>query len=136
MEKRLNRKGFTLIEVLAVLVILSAIMGIAIPSITSSLERNKEKQNENKKKMLESFAEIYVTDHKNAIYKNNFSNEGSNKCFIMISDMKSTGILPDGADEDTDGKTITGAIVFDREENTYTYEEKYNELGINQCNIR
>ena len=60
MDKKLNRNGFTLVEVLAVLVILSAIMGIALPSITSSLERNEEKQNKSKIKMIESFAEIYV----------------------------------------------------------------------------
>lgn len=42
--KKLNNKGFTLIELLAVLVILIAIMSIAIPSISSSLDRTKEKQ--------------------------------------------------------------------------------------------
>ena len=40
--RKLNNKGFTLIELLAVLVILVVIMSIAIPSITSSVERNKE----------------------------------------------------------------------------------------------
>ena len=65
----MNNKGFTLIELLAVLVILTAIMGIALPSITSSMERTKKAQDDKKKKMLESYAEIYVTDHKNAVYK-------------------------------------------------------------------
>ena len=40
----MNNKGFTLIELLAVLVILVVIMSIAIPSITSSVERSKAKQ--------------------------------------------------------------------------------------------
>ena len=39
--KKMNNKGFTLIELLAVLVILVVIMSIAIPSITSSVERSK-----------------------------------------------------------------------------------------------
>ena len=39
--KKLNKRGFTLIELLAVLVILVVIMAIAIPSITSSIERSK-----------------------------------------------------------------------------------------------
>ena len=69
MIKKLNQKGFTLIELLAVLVILVAIMGIAIPSISSSLERTKAKQNESRYKVIESAAELYVTDHKNAIYQ-------------------------------------------------------------------
>ena len=66
-QKRKNQKGFTLIELLAALVILTAIMGIAIPSITSSLERTKAKQDKTKYKILETAAELYVTDHKNAI---------------------------------------------------------------------
>ena len=42
--KKMNRKGFTLIELLAVLVILVVIMAIAIPSVTSSIERSKDKE--------------------------------------------------------------------------------------------
>ena len=67
--KKLNNKGFTLVELLAVLVILVAIMSIAIPSISSSLERSKGKQEESKHKILESAAELYVTDHRNSITK-------------------------------------------------------------------
>ncbi len=63
--KKLNNRGFTLIELLAVLVILIAIMSIAVPNISSSLERNKNKQTESKKKLIESAAELYVTDHRN-----------------------------------------------------------------------
>ena len=38
----MNRKGFTLVELLGVVVILSIIMLIAIPNITSTLDRNKK----------------------------------------------------------------------------------------------
>ena len=40
----MNRKGFTLVELLAVLVLLSVIMFVAIPSISSSMERAKKKK--------------------------------------------------------------------------------------------
>ena len=43
--KKINNKGFTLIELLAVVVILLAITVVAIPSINSLIERNKEKRN-------------------------------------------------------------------------------------------
>ena len=52
MRKKLNKRGFSLVELLAVLVILSAIMGIALPSITSSMERNKGKQDEDWDKVV------------------------------------------------------------------------------------
>lgn len=60
----MNNKGFTLIELLAVLIILVAIMLIAIPSITSSLERNKDKQYDAKVELIISNAELYASDMK------------------------------------------------------------------------
>ena len=69
---KLNKKGFTLVELLVVLVILVVIMAIAIPSVTSSLERSKQKQKNSKIELMESAAEIYVDRH-----KNEYSNESS-----------------------------------------------------------
>lgn len=110
MSKRLNNKGFTLVELLAVLVILLAIMGIAIPSISSSLERTKAKQNEVRYKMIESAAEQYVTDHKNAVYGKLGSNT---KCFILVSKLKEYGYLTDDEMKDADGASLsTKYVVF------------------------
>ena len=50
--KKMNRKGFTLIELLAVLVILAVIMTIAIPSVTSSIERSRNKEKNMKIKLI------------------------------------------------------------------------------------
>lgn len=58
--KKMNRKGFTLIELLAVLVILAVIMTIAIPSVTSSIERSRDKEKNMKIKLIESEAELYI----------------------------------------------------------------------------
>ena len=130
--KKINNKGFTLIEVLAVLVILSIIMAIAIPSISSSMERSKEKQNESKKKMLASYAEIYVSDNKNAIHK---TIGEAGKCYIAISTLKNNGYLSDDANIDADGNNFIGAIVYDSNNNSYEYKEKnqVEDLNINAC---
>ena len=56
--KRLNKKGFTLVELLVVIVILGVIMSIAIPSITSSIERSKDKQKTQIIKLIESAGEL------------------------------------------------------------------------------
>ena len=87
MNRNLNNKGFTLVELLAVLVILVAIMGIAIPTISSSLERTKEKQNKARHKVLESAAELYVTDNKNVIYRNLTDVYHEEKCYITMGDL-------------------------------------------------
>lgn len=63
--KKINKKGFTLIELLVVLVILSVIMMIAIPSVTSSIERSKDKQKKAKIDLVISAAELYFDSHRN-----------------------------------------------------------------------
>ena len=68
--KKLNRKGFTLVELLVVLVILVVIMSIAIPSVTSSIERSKQKQYDSKVELVMSAAEIYIDRHKNSVGTN------------------------------------------------------------------
>lgn len=113
MIKKLNNKGFTLVELLAVLVILTAIMGIAIPSISSSLERSKDKQNESRYKILESAAELYVTDYKNTIYKQ-FGSD--NTCYIEINELNN--YLTADEMKDADGNEITGYIIFTRAHTT------------------
>ena len=125
-----NKKAFTLVELLAVIVIMGLLMAIAIPSITSSLERSKEKQNESKYKMLESFAEIYVADHKNSIY--NRLGENVHDCWIPITTLENNGYLSDDANIDADGEEINGGIWFNRQTNSYTYK-KERSTGIPDC---
>ena len=60
-----NKRGFTLVELLAVVVILLAISVIAISSIGAAIERNKKKQNNAKIAVIESYAKLYYDQHKN-----------------------------------------------------------------------
>ena len=74
----MNRKGFTLIELLTVFVILGVIMVIAIPTITSSMQRTKVKQNEERKKLILSAAFSFVSENKNEII---------NYCYRMLNEL-------------------------------------------------
>lgn len=108
---KLNNKGFTLVELLAVIVILVTILLIAIPSITSSLERSKTKQLEAKKALIVSAAEIYVSDH-----KNNFPGDPSDNYgigyVICISQLVDAGLLLDSEVKDADGNEIEGCAIY------------------------
>lgn len=115
--KKLNNKGFTLIELLAVLVILIAIMSIAIPSISSSLDRTKAKQSSAKEKIIESAAELYVTDH-----KNNVVPEG--ECYITVATLKSEHYLSSDELKDSDGKEMGGAVMYNANNNSYAYSSQ------------
>ena len=119
--KKLDNKGFTLIELLAVLVILIAIMSIAIPSISSSLDRTKEKQSNAKIKIIESAAELYMTDHKNKITT-------SDTCYIAVQTLIDENYLSDDEAKDSDGTDMGGAVKYS--DSDYTYERSFDESSM------
>lgn len=68
-----NKKGFTLVELLAVIVILGVIMTIAIPNVVSTLEKNKKETFlEDAKKMISS-AEYKIRSDTKIEYPNDYS---------------------------------------------------------------
>lgn len=105
--KKMNNKGFTLIELLAVLVILVVIMSIAIPSITSSVERSKAKQREQVINIVKAQAELYADKHKNSL-----SNGNSN--IIDVSKLFCDGYLTleEAKDPMNEKYTIDVAFVY------------------------
>lgn len=61
---KLNNKGFTLIEVIAVVVILTVIGAIMMPTVGKLIEDNKEDNYEAMKQSILSAAKIYISDNK------------------------------------------------------------------------
>lgn len=102
---RVNKKGFTLIELLAVIVILLAISVMAISSISAAVERNKAKQNNTKKEIIISYAELYYEEHKNTLK----SKDSGNLC-ISLEDLK----LSDSESVDVDGEPFGKSIRFNK----------------------
>lgn len=72
----MNRKGFTLVELLAVIVILSSVSLVAVASISTTLNRREVKEFNEQKQLARNAAKIYFS-----------LNEGSN-C-VKISTLKS-----------------------------------------------
>ena len=64
-----------MVELLAVVVILVILMAIAIPNISSSIERSNQKKDAAMQKIIESAGELYVSKYKGSI---------SNNCIITI----------------------------------------------------
>ena len=120
---RKRQKGFTLIELIAVLVILTIIMSIAIPSISASIERSKEKQRNAKIKIMESAAEIYIVDRKSLIT--------SSSCYVKIDELiSSTLINADDKIDPTTNSDFGGCILYNKLEGTYSYQDT---CGTNYC---
>ena len=72
-----NKKGFTLIELMASLVLLGVILAIAIPSITNLASRIRKSHLENKIKNIEIAASKYAFDtNKTVVFVDNLVTEG------------------------------------------------------------
>lgn len=126
--KNLNNKGFTLVEVLAVLVILVVIMSIAVPNISSSLERSKAKQDDARKEVLKSYAELYIVDYKNSITT-------SEPCYITLNELVNGGYASEDEIKDSDGNVFTEVIIFTRSTNSYEFGTMTGEQCLTGINL-
>lgn len=116
--KKLNKKGFTLVELLVVIVILVIIMSIAIPSVTSSLERSKQKQRTAKIQLIESAAELYADRHKNSFGVGDKVSIG-----MLISE---NFLTKDEAIDPFTNNQMQGCVLYNAV-STFKYEERESE---------
>ena len=101
----MDNKGFTLVELLAVMVILISISLISVAGITSSLERRDEKEREEQIELAIGAAKIY------------FSLE--NKTCVKLSDLISLEYIKSNDRIDT----LDTNYVIRLSGNSYVYEE-------------
>lgn len=114
-----NNKGFTLIELLGVLAVLTIILLVAIPSITSTFERNKMKIKEQKENIVLSATEIYATKYKKEFDYDTFLLGG---CGISISMLKSKNLITEDELLDSEGNLIYEddvKIIYNKSEGVY-----------------
>lgn len=104
MKNKLNKKGFTLVELLAVVVILLAISVIAITSISAAIERQKTKQEDATKALIVSQAKLYFDKYKNTV--------GSNPCVNVIDLIETFNLDPDTL-RNSDGQVFDGSVKSD-----------------------
>ena len=109
----MNKKGFTLVELLAVLVILSLVAAICYPMVTKTINNQKSKLSEEQKNRIISAAKNYVAS----------TVVGENEC-MTISALQSSGFLEAGDIKDPNGGTMSGGvkITWDDSKNQYLYE--------------
>lgn len=90
----MNRKGFTLVEVLLSLAILALLLLILVPNVFVLVEKNNVKSCENLIKNIESSAKIYVTNNKyNLGIKCYNRNDPNTTLKITLNDLINSGDL-------------------------------------------
>ena len=126
----INNKGFTLVELLGVIVILSIIAAIAIPTVSTSLNKQKTKELEHKKEQIVSKVELYYEKIKNNNNLSNKSDFSKGSCYITLEWLKEndfvTGKQIDGLDE-KDG------VYRNPKDNLFIFEYIEKNSGINSC---
>ena len=118
----MKNKGFTLMELLGVIVILSLLMIIVLPNIVNSVRNSSSKTDDATLKLIYDAANLYVS------YDNeSFPEENGNKYVIALSELvnqnmlKSPITLSDSNDDITNTKCVQ--VTYD---NGYKYELKNN----------
>ena len=104
----MNNKGFTLVELLAVMVILISISLVTVASITSSLTRREEKEKKEQIELAIGAAKIY------------FSLEEDTDMCVKIQDLIGNKYLSD--DKKVDTLNVNYVIKLDTIDNSYKYQ--------------
>lgn len=133
---KLNNRGFTLVEMLAVVALLGLLIGIATPNIMKSQKKAKERLLSSKVKNIEKAAVLWGQDHKERLTRTTSDSCGGVGYNCAIINVKT---LVTGID---DNATATEKIEDKNNINTYmNYDEgaivknPINDKDMSECNI-
>ncbi|MGE5456463.1 MAG: type II secretion system protein [Ignavibacteriales bacterium] len=116
------KKAFTLVELLAVIVILGIIGTIAIPTITDTIKSSKQKLYETQVEEIEDTARKWGIEHINALSE-------TEKVYLSVQDLINNGMLQQRSLKDPRTKEdMNGCIVIEYNQVYSAYEYNYNDL--------
>ena len=107
---RVNR-GFTLVELLAILFILGVITAVSVPNIMDTNKKSLEKEIVQYKKTVENAAEVYVETHLDLDEVINLKNNGTDLCIpisnLIVGEDGSAGLLRRNLVNPSNNKKVT-----------------------------
>ncbi len=114
----MNRRGFTLVELLAVIVILGIIITIFVPSVINLINENSTKIYANKEKILKNAAEDYVMSNSSFVLPDGTNPEKYISMNTLISSNMMSSVL--------DNKTTSECVGFVKITVNSTYGYDYD----------
>lgn len=113
------KKAFTLVEVLAVIVLLGILLTIIIPNVNSSIKSSREKTLKVQMQEIYSAAESYFLDHELSI---------TEPTYVTINQLKSSGLLDNKEIKNpVTNKVINGCVKATYNVNYKQYDYDYVE---------
>ena len=115
----MNKKAFTLVELLGVLVVLSVILMIAFPLITTYINKTKQKSYDTQMEIIMTGLKNYAIEHKEVLPVND-----ADYVTFTLGQLKSLGIVNNSVVNPLDGKEIDDSMEFKIIKNgsKYTYQ--------------
>ena len=125
----MNKKAFTLIELLAVIVILGILATIAVPTIVGVINNSKESTLDEQKNVIENAASNWGTD--------NFRKLPSTSCYLSIDFLRKEGYLESDKDviDPTTDEEMKGCVKVEYESENNQYKYTYTDTCGIQCGI-
>ena len=120
----MNKKGFTLVEVILAIAIMALLVLILVPNVFALLNKNNVKSCNNLKSNIESAAKMYVTNNK---YKLGFICDTPKnitfKTLVDSGDLKldSTGKIINPIDNTEILLSNTVTVIYNCNSNSFTY---------------
>ena len=114
----MNKNGFTLVELLAIVVILGLIMVVAAPNMTKQIQKSEEESQTILNQKIENASKLYAAKY----YANKLVN--GNKVTFTLNDLEQDGLI-----NLKDKQTVSNIALIEKSD-----EENSNEESIEEKN--
>lgn len=122
------KKGFTLVELLAVITLLAVIGLIAVPVVNRTINSSKEKAYNAQVEEIKNAARSWASEHLNEVLEDDVSCPTNtsivNITTVTVDTLKNGGYIPKKAKSPKNDTNLSGyvSITYDCEYNSYEYE--------------
>lgn len=115
----MNKKGFTLVEVIGIILILSIIAVIITPSVISVVNNSKKTSNDIQKELIIKYAKLWVEEHSELI-----SDEDGSIYSLSLQDLAKDGYLTNKeyVDIENDQSLNNACVKITTKKAKYSYE--------------
>lgn len=124
--KKINKKGFTLTELMAVILVIGIVFSIAIPSVSYVIKASKKRAYRSHEDVMKKAAIAYLTQNSNSIPIN------EEECFLDVSFLINNKYIKAFKDPDnSDLNCIDGSFIIVKRSDKKDDNDNYINISLN-----